>query len=155
MINREKKKIEETIDRTMDLEIDLKDQTEEIDVLNNRYRRALKDKVSVYDELRKALQMLADRNAEFMSNEIEICRLNNLTSITKKELEQKEKISMELRANIESHDDGAKLAAASDEQISSKQSKIETLSSDLYEKDKMIEQLNALLRKREAQQQKM
>lgn len=39
----------------MDLEIDLKDQTEEIDVLNNRYRRALKDKVSVYDELMKAV----------------------------------------------------------------------------------------------------
>ena len=54
-ISSEKKKIEDTIDRTMDLEIDLKDQTEEIDVLNNRYRRALKDKVSVYDELMKAV----------------------------------------------------------------------------------------------------
>jgi len=71
----------------MDLEIDLKEQTEEIDVLNNRYRRALKDKVSVYDELMKAVQMLAKRNAEFMENEIEVCRLTNLTSITKKELE--------------------------------------------------------------------
>ena len=39
----------------MDLEIDLKGQTEEIDVLNNRYRRALKDKVNVYDELMKAV----------------------------------------------------------------------------------------------------
>jgi len=71
----------------MDLEIDLKDQTEEIDVLNNRYRRALKDKVTVYDELLNAVRMLADRNAQYMTNEIDISKLVNLTSITKKELE--------------------------------------------------------------------
>ena len=93
----------------MDLEIDLKDQTEEIDVLNNRYRKALKDKVSVYDELMKAVTMLADRNAEFMSNEIEICRLSNLSSITKKELEQKEKIHSDLKATLANHENGTKL----------------------------------------------
>ena len=81
----------------MDLEIDLKDQTEEIDGLNVRYRKALKDKVTVYDELTKAVQMLARRNAEFMTNEIEICRLANMTSITKKELEQKERVQAELK----------------------------------------------------------
>ena len=91
-ITSERKKIEDTIDKTMDLEIELKDQTTEIDELNNRYRRALKDKVSVYDELMKAVKMLADRNAKYMGNEIEISKLTNLTSITKKELEQKEKI---------------------------------------------------------------
>ena len=93
----------------MDLEIDLKDQTEEIDVLNNRYRKALKDKVSVYDELMKAVTMLADRNAEFMSNEIEICRLSNLSSITKKELEQKENIHSDLKATLANHENGTKL----------------------------------------------
>lgn len=71
----------------MDLEIDLKDQTEEIDVLNTRYRRALKDKVTVYDELLNAVRMLAERNAQYMTNEIDISKLTNLTSITKKELE--------------------------------------------------------------------
>ena len=123
----------------MDLEIELKDQTTEIDELNNRYRRALKDKVSVYDELMKAVKMLADRNAKYMGNEIEISKLTNLTSITKKELEQKEKIHHELRENIDNHDDAARLAAQSDRQIASKQSKIEELSNEIYEKDKMIE----------------
>ena len=123
----------------MDLEIDLKDQTQEIDVLNNRYKRALRDKVSVYDELMKAVRMLAERNARFMGNEIEIARLSNLTSITKKELEQKEKIHQELKESLENHDDAARLAAQSDKQIASKQSKIEGLSNDLYEKDKQIE----------------
>ena len=104
----------------MDLEIELKDQTTEIDELNNRYRRALKDKVSVYDELMKAVKMLADRNAKYMGNEIEISKLTNLTSITKKELEQKEKIHQELRENIDNHDDAARLAAQSDRQIASK-----------------------------------
>lgn len=144
-VAKEKKKIEDTIDRTMDLEIDLKDQTEEIDVLNNRYRKALKDKVRVYDELMQAVQMLAKRNAVYMSNEIEICRLSNLTSITKKELEQKEKIHQELLEQIESHDKSSELMAKSDSQIAQKQSNIQTLSNELYEKDKMIEQLNALL----------
>lgn len=88
----------------MDLEIDLKDQTEEIDILNNRYRRALKDKVTVYDELLNAVRMLAERNGQFMTNEIEISKMVNLTSITKKELEQKEKIHQELKASIDGHE---------------------------------------------------
>ena len=71
----------------MEMNVDLRDQTEEIDCLNNRYRRALKDKVSVYDELVKAVKQLTDRNSSFMRNEIEICRLTNLASVTKKELE--------------------------------------------------------------------
>ena len=86
-VAQEKKRIEETVDKTMDLEIDLKDQTEEIDAHNARYRRALKDKVAVYDELVRAVRMLAQRNSQFMQNEIELCKLSNLTSITKKELE--------------------------------------------------------------------
>ena len=77
----------------MDVDVELRDTTEEIDVLNSRYRRALKDKVSVYDELVKAVKQLTDRNSTFMRNEIEICRLTNLSSITKKELEQKEKMA--------------------------------------------------------------
>ena len=114
-ISTEKKRIEETIDRTMDLEIDLKDQTEEIDVLNNRYRRALKDKVTVYDELMTAVKELAKRNAQFMTNEIEISKLTNLTSITKKELEQKEKIHQELKASIDGAENAQQLAAESDQ----------------------------------------
>ena len=68
----------------------------------------------------KAVQMLAKRNAEFMENEIEICRLTNLTSITKKELEQKEKIHQELKESIDNHDEGALLAAKADQNIASK-----------------------------------
>ena len=139
----------------MDLEIDLKDQTEEIDGLNVRYRKALKDKVTVYDELMKAVQMLARRNAEFMTNEIEICRLANMTSITKKELEQKERVQAELKQSIENHEEGARIAAEADQQVAQKQSRVEQLSNELYEKDQMIEQLSALLRQKEAQEQRI
>ena len=123
----------------MNVEIDLRDQTEEIDVLNSRYRRALKDKVSVYDELVKAVKQLTDRNSTFMRNEIEICRLTNLSSITKKELEQKEKMAQELEDKINEHEKGKKLRAAADTQIKQKHEKIQNLSNDLFEKDKMIE----------------
>lgn len=56
IVAEQRKQIEETVDKAMNVELDLRDQTEEIDVLNNRYRRALKDKVSVYDELVKAVK---------------------------------------------------------------------------------------------------
>ena len=51
-------------------------------MLNERYRKALKDKIGVYDELVSAVKQLAQRNTEFMANEIEICRLMNVVSIT-------------------------------------------------------------------------
>ena len=111
----EKQKIVETIDKTMDLTIELKDQTGEIETLNRRYQRALKDKVSVYDELLRAVRELAERNATFMGNEIEISKLVNLTSITKKELEQKEKLHQELKESIEKHDNAVQMAANADE----------------------------------------
>ena len=60
-------------------------------MLNKRYRKALRDKVSTYDELLNAVKMLAERNSTYMSNEISVAKLTNLTSISKKELEQKEK----------------------------------------------------------------
>ena len=109
----------------------------------------------MYDELVKAVKQLTDRNSTFMRNEVEICRLTNLSSITKKELEQKEKHAQELEEKISKHDKGQKLRAAADGQIKQKQEKIQGLSNDLFEKDKMIEQLEALLRKKEAKQQEM
>lgn len=50
-VQEEKLLIEETVDRTLNLEIDLKDQTEEIALLNTRYTKALKDKIAVYDQM--------------------------------------------------------------------------------------------------------
>lgn len=114
VVSDQRKMIEETVDKAMNVDLDLRDQTDEIDTLNKRYRRALKDKVSVYDELVKAVKQLTDRNGTFMKNEIEICRLTNLSSITKKELEQKEKIAQELEESIAQHDKGQKLRGAAD-----------------------------------------
>jgi len=67
---------------------------------------------------------LTDRNSTFMRNEVEICRLTNLSSITKKELEQKEKMAQELEEKITEHEKGKKLRAAADTQIKKKQEKI-------------------------------
>lgn len=98
----DRKEIEETLDRAFgDQSIDIKDQTEEIAQLNDRYARALAEKVGVYEELVKSVKDLTDRNATFMRNEVELCRLKNVTSITKKELEQKEKSTQELKIEIQ------------------------------------------------------
>ena len=72
-------------------------------MLNARYSRALQDKVAVYDQLVTSVRQLADRNSVFMKNEVELCRLANLSSITKLELEQKEKAIQE--ANTGTNDD--------------------------------------------------
>ena len=74
-----------------------------------------------------------------MRNEIEICRLTNLASVTKKELEQKEKMAQELEEKILSHEKGKNVRAQADSEIKQKQDKIQNLSNDLFEKDKMIE----------------
>ena len=70
---------------------------------NARYSRALQDKVAVYDQLVTSVRQLADRNSVFMKNEVELCRLANLSSITKLELEQKEKAIQE--TNTGTNDD--------------------------------------------------
>jgi hypothetical protein len=45
----------------------------------------------------QAVKTLADRNSVFMRNEVELCRLSNMTSITKLELDQKEKAIQDLK----------------------------------------------------------
>ena len=52
-----------------------------------------------------------------MRNEIEICRLTNLASVTKKELEQKEKMAQELEEKILAHEKGKNVRAQADIQI--------------------------------------
>lgn len=44
-VNEEKQVIEETVDRALNIEVDLKDSAEEIGLLNARYSKALKDKI--------------------------------------------------------------------------------------------------------------
>lgn len=48
-VEEQKRLIEDTVDRALNIEVDLKDQTEEIALLNTRYEKALKDKIAVYD----------------------------------------------------------------------------------------------------------
>jgi hypothetical protein len=45
------KQIEDLVSRVLfnNTEIDIKESSEEIQILNNRYRRALTDKIKVYD----------------------------------------------------------------------------------------------------------
>ena len=154
-VSKEKRLIEETVEKTMEVEVDLKEQTEEIDELNQRYGKALKDKVSVYDELVRAVRQLADRNSNYMKNEVEICRLVNLTSITKKELEQKERVAVDLKAKIKESEKARQMAALADTQIQQKQERVENLNKELHEKDKMIEQLELLLKTKDAQKQQI
>jgi predicted RNase H-like nuclease (RuvC/YqgF family) len=81
-VTRERQLISETTERVKLRSSDIKEQTHEIQILNERYRKALKDKINVYDELVSAVKQLATRNSDFMQNEVEICRLMNIISIT-------------------------------------------------------------------------
>jgi FMN phosphatase YigB (HAD superfamily) len=66
------------------------EQKNEIEELNHKYLKDLKDKVSVYEELVSAVVQLAKRNSKFMENEVELCRLTNNINIIKRQLTQKE-----------------------------------------------------------------
>ena len=72
----------------------------EIEELNERYKSALRDKVELYDELVESVKELVNRNARFMKNELEICRLVNECSVLKRELEQKEKAIEDLSKDV-------------------------------------------------------
>ena len=78
----------------------MSEQTVEIEELNERYKEALREKVSVYDELVESIKELVNRNSRYMKNEIEICRLVNECAVMKKELEQKEKTIEDLQKDI-------------------------------------------------------
>lgn len=79
------------MERALDYNVDIVDTTKEIALLNERYSQALQNKVAVYDQLVSTVRQLAERNALFMRNEVELCRLNNMSRITKLELEQKQR----------------------------------------------------------------
>jgi hypothetical protein len=73
IIAKDKKKIEETSEKALQMGMQIGEQSEEIDELNDKYKRALRDKVDIYDELVESLKELVQRNARFMKNEVEIC----------------------------------------------------------------------------------
>ena len=68
-------------------DMSMADQKTEIEELNVDYRRALKDKTGMYEGLVQSTTQLADKNSQYMKNEIEICRLKNNINITKKQLD--------------------------------------------------------------------
>lgn len=90
-----------------------------------------------------------------MTNEVEICRLLNIVSVTQKELDQKEKLTIELNEKVQSTEQADVIQHAADLKIGEKQKFVEVLNNQLYEKDKQIEQLEKLLRAKEAQKQEM
>lgn len=138
-VTKEKQLISETTERALHQNLDLQETTQEIQALNERYRKALKDKIGVYDELVSAVKQLAERNSQFMTNEVEICRLLNIVSVTQKELDQKEKLTIELNEKIQSTDQAEVIQQAADLKIGEKQKLVEDLNNQLYEKDKQIE----------------
>ena len=83
--------------------MEITEQQKEIEQLNERYKTALRDKVDVYDEFVECIKELINRNARFMKNELEICRLTNESAVMKRELEQKEKTIEEFNKKIKTH----------------------------------------------------
>ena len=92
--------MEKVQEKAMSMGMQITDQTVEIAELNERYKAALRDKVEVYDELIESLKEQVNRNARFMKNEIEICKLVQETAIIKRELEQKEKFIEDLHKDL-------------------------------------------------------
>lgn len=86
-INREREELEKLQEVTLQMGMQISEQSKEIEQLNERYKSALRDKVDVYDELVECIKELVNRNARFMKNEIEICRLMNESAVMKRELE--------------------------------------------------------------------
>lgn len=115
----------------------------------------MKEKINVYDELVASVKQLASRNSDFMTNEVEICRLMNVISITQKELDQKEKFTSELNDKVKESEQSQAIHDTANLKIAEKQRLVEQLNEQLFEKDKKIEQLQKLLRAKQAQESEM
>ena len=97
IVAREKKELQETEKKAGNLALEIGDHQDEIDELNDRYKEALREKVDVYEELVESLKELCQRNAKFLKNEVQLCEMQHMCSILKKQLEQKEKINEDIR----------------------------------------------------------
>lgn len=73
------------------MSMDINDQSAEIQRINEKFKQALTDKISLYGELCESVKELTLRNARFLINENDDGRYVNESSIIKKELEQDEK----------------------------------------------------------------
>jgi uncharacterized coiled-coil protein SlyX len=87
-----------------------------------------------------------------MANEIEICRLMNVISITQKELDQKEKLTHELTDKVKNSEESLAIHETANAKIKDKQRLVEQLNNELFEKDKTIEKLQKLLRAKQAEE---
>jgi hypothetical protein len=75
----------------MSMGMQISDQSAEIERLNKKYKRAIKDKVAIYSEFSESIKELMQRNTRFLLNEVEAGRITNEASIIKRELEQRER----------------------------------------------------------------
>ena len=71
----------------MSMGMQIGDQSTEIHRLDRKFKQALFDKISLYEELAESVKELAIRNSRFVLNDLEAGRMVNEGSIMKRELE--------------------------------------------------------------------
>lgn len=85
--------------------MEISGQSEEIEKLNQRYRQAVSDKLTLYEDFTESVKEVNKRDARFLLNELEMCRLVNEASIIKRELEQRERSVEELWKSLTEESD--------------------------------------------------
>jgi chromosome segregation ATPase len=73
--------LQETAERALNPEQDMNAQAREIEHLNKEYADGLGRKVQKYEELSRSVRMLAQRNDQYMRNEVELARIEALGRI--------------------------------------------------------------------------
>jgi len=106
--------------------------------------------VNLYDELIESVKELVNRNARFMKNEIEICRLVNECSVMKRELDQKEKTIEDLSKDVASKTGNDKIVEGKlKDRIEKKVGNVRVLRNEIRDKDSEIELLEFVLKEKQ------
>jgi chromosome segregation ATPase len=111
----------------------------------------LRDKVGLYDELVESVKELVNRNARFMKNELEVCKLVNECAVMKRELEQKEKTIEDLTKDVGGNKGNEMvLESRIKERIDNKVENLRKIRGDLREKDHEIEFLEFIVKDKQS-----
>lgn len=104
----------------------------------------------MYDELIESLKELVNRNARFMKNELEICKLVNETAVLKRELEQKEKYVEDMARDLDQRSvQDPELQRRVEQRVQGKQEMLRKLRQEIKDYDQEIEFFEFLLKEKQ------
>lgn len=87
-LNQERETLEDISETALGMSMQTSEQTQEIQRLNGKYRKAINAKLALYKDFCESIQVLIQRDTRYLQNQLDDASLKSETTIIKRELEQ-------------------------------------------------------------------